>query len=340
MNRYDILLGVEPPPREGRRWYTQEQPVGNLPKTRKKKTSTLQEQEGTIRQLIQTSEGRQNYADSLISSIRSRLDQRSMARRIFLVDPLFPGALPVYHKGTNTAYYIKADGESVRGDQTLPDVGAVGVDARRQVDQINVPGFPVTSNCIIPVRHMNSPVDTFARCQEHVCRELQEKEETCAFFLLDAVVSHTDLTKVDCCQHLIEAPLTMSTLMDAMTAIESNNLRVANIFMSSSDFATFRRLRGNHFDPETTRRNLATGLFGSVFGSQLFVSRSVSPGKIYLTAEPQTIGILPIIQGITITSSDDPSNRTINWLFSETIGMCCLNPSTVSVITTPAYVRS
>jgi len=46
--------------------------------------------------LLATSEGRMNLAASMIAPLRPRLDYEGLARRVFLVEPLPEGALPVY----------------------------------------------------------------------------------------------------------------------------------------------------------------------------------------------------------------------------------------------------
>jgi hypothetical protein len=113
--------------------------------------------------------------------------------------------------------------------------------------------------------------------------------------------------------------------------IERNDLRVGSLFMNAREYADIRRSMRDALDVGTHREILATGLMGTLWGAQVFVSSVFPAGRIYMTAEPDLVGRMPL-RDIVVLSADDPLNLQIGWATSENVGICCSNPLGVACI--------
>lgn len=51
-----------------------------------------------INKFLSTPQGRQKLAASMIQPLRTRIDYQGLARKMFVVDPLPQGAIPIYGK--------------------------------------------------------------------------------------------------------------------------------------------------------------------------------------------------------------------------------------------------
>ena len=64
----------------------------------------------------------------------------------------------------------------------------------------------------------------------------------------------------------------------------------------------------------------------TLWGAQLMVSRIVPVGKVYVCAEPEFFGRIPIRTELTVLSADDPKARTIGFSIFENLGVGAYNP--------------
>jgi len=297
MNRYDILLKKTLPP----------PPKKTPPPKKAKKKRKIREQirEEIIAQSLSTFEGRARLATSLVDPIRRRLDHSSFARRIFRVDPLEAGALPIYDKvETETAYTIAEDGTNIF------EINRHG--------RIITPLFETADLRQIPLsqlRHGNR-LALIERAQQEAVNQIKETEDTLAFRLLDAA---TDSKKIEMQE------ISPNIISGVVTDLERNDLRIATIFMHPQVYIEFIRSFRDHIDAVTDRQSLEIGLMGALWGAQLFASNTVPNHNIYFVTEPQYVGVMPIRADLTILSADNPVAMSIGWSIFEQIGMACLN---------------
>jgi hypothetical protein len=246
----------------------------------------------------------------MVNPLRQRMDMTSMARRAFNVEPLPAGAMPVYDVNAE-AHYL--DGE---GRQVLSTSG----------NRLMVPMFEIASNPQISLdlvrQHRFEVID---RVQEEAIQAMSETEGTGFFSIVErATLNNT-----------INAELTPDNLVELFSSVERYDLRVARLFTSPRGYTDMRRhIRGDHIEGETQGELLRTGLMGTVFGAQIYVSRVIPTGMIYAIAEPQFVGVLPIQTDVTVLNADNPEQRTLGFSIFEQIGMACFNPRGVAVMNT------
>lgn len=271
--------------------------------------------EKIIAEFIKTAGGRAKLAASMTQPLRIRRDYTSVGRKTFLVEQLPDGALPIYDKDPGvTAYVIGEEGTSIL--------------AIAKSRRVQFPLFEIASNPEIPLTQVKERrFDMIERAQDLARAEVQAEEDTRVFQVLDAVATNgfdnIGATNADIPAN---APLTPSDLADAFGAVWRHDLRVARVFMNAVDYTDILKWGRDIFDIETQAALLKTGLMGTIWGAQVIVSRRVPAGYIYVCAEPEFFGRIPVRTELTVLSADDPRNRVIGFSVFEQLGIGCHNP--------------
>jgi hypothetical protein len=268
-----------------------------------------------IAQYINTAGGRAKLAASMTQPLRLRRDYTSVGRKTFLVEQLPDGALPIYDKDPGvTAYVIGEEGQNIL--------------AIAKSRRVIFPLFEIASNPEIPLTQVKERrFDLIERSQDLARAEIQAEEDTRVFEVLDAVAaSGFDNVGASNPDIAASAPLTPADLADAFASIERWDLRVARVFVNALDYSDIRKWGRDVLDIESQATLLKTGLMGTIWGAQIIVSRRVPAGFIYVCAEPEFFGRIPVRTELTVLSADDPRNRTIGFSCFENIGIGAHNP--------------
>lgn len=268
-----------------------------------------------IGEYIKTAGGRARLAASMTQPLRLRRDYTSVGRKTFLVEQLPDGALPIYDKDANvTAFVVGEEGQNILAIQK----------PRRVI----FPLFEISSNPEIPLTQVKERrFDLIERSQDLAKAEIQAEEDTRVFEVLDAVaVNGFDNIGATNADIPATAPLTPADLADAYASVERHDLRVARVFANALDYSDIRKWGRDVLDIETQATLLKTGLMGVIWGAQVIVSRRVPTGYIYVCAEPEFFGRIPVRTELTVLSADDPRNRTIGFSCFENLGIGCHNP--------------
>jgi hypothetical protein len=89
----------------------------------------------------------------------------------------------------------------------------------------------------------------------------------------------------------------------------------------------FARQKGRDvLDIESQATLLKTGLMATIWGAQIIVSRRVPTGRMYVCAEPEFFGRIPVRTELSVLSADDPKNRVIGFSCFENLGIGAHNP--------------
>jgi len=79
------------------------------------------------------------------------------------------------------------------------------------------------------------------------------------------------------------------------------------------------------------REVLQTGLYAHIFGADIMVSKIVPPGTVYACADPEFVGVMPIVSDIEVLPADEPKQLSLGWVVTENIGLAIVNARGVSV---------
>ena len=274
-----------------------------------------------IAQYIGTIEGRQKLAASMQQPLRERRDYSSVGRKTFEVEQLPDGALPIYDKDPDVrAYAVSEEGENILGT-------ARGT-------RVIFPLFELASNPEIPLSQIKERrFDLIERAQNLGKAQIQAAEDSRVFEVLDQLnVNGFDTDTNPNPQVNVNAPVTPAAFIDAFAEIEQWDNRVARVFMNARDFADLRKWGRDVLDIETQATLLKTGLMATLHGAQIMISRIVEPGYVYVCAEPEFLGRIPVRTELTVLSADDPKARRIGFSIFEMLGIGAFNPKAITRI--------
>jgi len=233
------------------------------------------------------------------------------------------GGLPIYDKDPDVAAYIVGEeGENI-----------LSVTKSRRVI---FPLFEIASNPSIPLTQIKERrFDLIERSQDLGRAMIQAAEDERVFAVLDAIATNgfDSMAAGTNPDVPVVAPVTGAVLADAFSLVERHDLRVARVFMNARDYSDLRKFGRDILDIESQAVLLKTGLMASLWGAQIIVSRLVPVGTIYVCAEPEMFGRIPVRTEVTVLSADDPAARTIGFSIFENIGLGAFNPRALTRLT-------
>ena len=251
---------------------------------------TTEQKEQLISQALSTPEGRSALASAMANPIRTSLDYQGIARKLLVVDPLPQGALPVYDRDVDAKAFV---------------VGKRG-QAPEQIiegERIQVPTFEIVANPQVRMSQIKERrFNIIDRAQQRAKSDIMAVEDQTIFSLLDAAS-----TAVNAVTNSVSS-LTRDALTQAFAEVEKHDLAVSKIVMNAQAFADIRKWGQNEFDPVTQHEVLQTGIFGRLWTADIIISKMVPLNTIYICADPEFVGVMPIRQDLQVIPNDDPTN--------------------------------
>lgn len=276
---------------------------------------TNEQKEYLIAKALETEEGRVALAQAMANPIRISLDYQGVGRKLLVVDPLPQGALPVYDKDVDAKAFVL----SKRGQ--VPD--QVIESDRIQVPTFEIVSYPQVRFSQVKERRFN----VIDRAQQRAKSDIMAVEDAEIFNLIDSASTAVNPATVS------TGGLTREALTKAFQEIEKHDLVVTKIVMNATAFADIRAWGQNEFDPVTQHEVLQTGLFGHLWTADILISKKVPMNTVYVLADPEFVGVMPIRQDIQVIPADRPEDLRLGWVIYEEIGLAVVNSLAVSKIT-------
>ena len=283
---------------------------------------TNEQKEALIQEAMNTEEGRNALAQAMANPIRQSLDYQGIGRKLLVVDPLPQGALPVYDKDVDVKAFV------------LPKRGSA-VDQIVEGDRIQVPTFEIVAYPTIRFSQVKERrFNVIDRAQQRAKSDIMAVEDEVVFNLIQAVA---ESNIADGTQNAIKVTikgegLTRDLLTKAFREIEKNDLVVTKIVMNATSFADVRGWGRDDFDPVTQHEVLLTGLFGHIWTADILISKKCPMDKVFVLADPEFVGVMPIRQDIQVIPADKPENLRLGWIIYEEIGVAVVNNMGVAMI--------
>jgi phage capsid family len=275
---------------------------------------TQEEKQNLISQAMASEQGRMQLASAMANPIRTSLDYQGIARKLLVVDPLPQGALPVYDRDVDA----KAFTISKRGN--APEQLIEG--ERIQVPTFEVVAYPQVRFSQIKERRFN----IIDRAQQRAKSDIMAVEDETCFSLIEAASNAVNpVTSV-------AGGLSRDAIASAFREVEKHDLAVTKIVMNAQAFADIRKWGQNEFDPVTQHEVLQTGTFGRLWSAEILVSKKVPLNTVYVLADPEFVGVMPIRQDIQVIPADDARRLRVGWVVYEEIGMSVVNAMSVAKI--------
>lgn len=274
-----------------------------------------EQKEYLIAKALETEEGRVALAQAMANPIRISLDYQGVGRKLLVVDPLPQGALPVYDKDVDARAFVL----SKRGQ--VPDQVIEG-------DRIQVPTFEIVSYPQVRFSQVKERrFNVIDRAQQRAKSDIMAVEDAEIFNLIDTSSTAVNPATVS------TGGLTREALTKAFQEIEKHDLVVTKIVMNATAFADIRAWGQNEFDPVTQHEVLQTGLFGHLWTADILISKKVPMNTVYVLADPEFVGVMPIRQDIQVIPADKPEELRLGWVIYEEIGLAVVNSLAIAKIT-------
>lgn len=275
---------------------------------------TQEEKQNLISQAMASEQGRMQLASAMANPIRTSLDYQGIARKLLVVDPLPQGALPVYDRDVDA----KAFTVSKRGN--APEQLIEG--ERIQVPTFEVVAYPQVRFSQIKERRFN----IIDRAQQRAKSDIMAVEDETCFSLIEAASNAVNPVTT------VTGGLSRDAIASAFREVEKHDLAVTKIVMNAQAFADIRKWGQNEFDPVTQHEVLQTGTFGRLWSAEILLSKKVPLNTVYVLADPEFVGVMPIRQDIQVIPADDTRRLRVGWVVYEEIGMSIVNAMSVAKI--------
>lgn len=275
---------------------------------------TTEQREFLVAKALETEEGRSALAAAMANPIRVALDYQGVGRKLLVVDPLPQGALPVYDKDVDARAFViskrgKAPDQLIEGERVF-------------VPTLEIVSYPQVRFSQVKERRFN----VIDRAQVKAKADIMAVEDAEIFKLIDAAAKSTNLVTKS------TNGLTRESLTAAFKEVEKHDLAVTKIVMNAQAFADIRAWGQREFDPVTQHEVLQTGLFGHIWTANIFISKKVPIDTVYVLADPEFVGVMPIRQDIQVIPADKPEELRLGWVIYEEVGFAVLNDLAVAKI--------
>jgi len=245
--------------------------------------------------------------------IREELDYVGTARKFFEIDVLAQGQIARYDFDIDVPSYVvskrgKVDEYYVEGEFLEPPTWEIFAPASIRLSEVQVRRFNVLD-----------------RTQEKIRISTQIQEDDQLLALLDNTAEdNTDnnpIVESDDPKYLNDKDF----LNRLSSVVQDRDIPLYGFLMRFSSFKDIRIWGREDFDPVTMREVLETGLYGTIWGIDLVVSRRVFNRTVFAIAEPRFFGIMPIRTEMMLMPNDNPNKATIGYVGYEEIGMAIAN---------------
>lgn len=296
------------------------------------RTLTAAQKQGKIDSIMASDpNGFKRIGQSMIGPIQVRLRYQGIVRNVLLEDTLTPG-VPVYYDvldDLGQAYILHGNEGEVR---ITPFEGK-----RCEVQLFRIAEFAEVKK--EDTYMLRSNIVEYS--QDQVKQSIMRQEDARAIALLEVSAKNyqsIDSSAVPGSGSLPnEITIAGSRLMpdDLYTAVTYTDQRMLNssrILLNPQEWRDMFR-----WDINTTgwafKDSVVAGETITSFGEfQIGKSVIISPGSVYLTPEPQFLGVMPIMYSLDVVENNRPQSFTFGWVFDELLGMAVLNPRGVVVL--------
>nr|BDD46233.1 hypothetical protein 65 [bacterium] len=280
-----------------------------------------------IKQALMTQEGKIALGQAMANPIRRNLDYQGVGRKALVVDPLPQGALPVYDRDIDVGAVV------ISSNGTAPESRVFG-------DRVTIPEFEVVSNPTVRIAEVKRRrFNVIDRAQQKARQEIQAQEDKNVFAALDFAGDSTkggentlqtldNTTTTD--ELSKQGLLALKRQVDRWDLVTSKYFMHINEFTDILNWESAGAAGASQVDPVTQRELLQTGLYGSIFGADIIVSKVVENRQVFAVADPEFVGVMPVRQDIEVLPADEPKQLKLGWVVSEIIGIGIVNPRGVS----------
>ncbi len=286
-----------------------------------------------IKRALTSEEGKIALGQAMANPIRRNLDYMGIGRKVFVVDPLPQGALPVYDRDIDVSATV------ISSNGAAPESRVFG-------DRVTVPEFEIVSNPTVRIAEVKRRrFNVIDRAQQKARQEIQAQEDANIFATLsyagDNAYGGENAAVSDDANGRItdDGFLHKAHLAEIAKEVEKWDLVCTKFLMNIKQFNDIRMWGSlstsaglSEVDMVTQREILQTGLFAHLWGADILVSKLVPDETVFGCADPEFVGVMPIRQDIEVLPADEPKQLKLGWVVNEIIGMAVVNPRGVACV--------
>lgn len=266
------------------------------------------------------------FGAQMIPLILDRLDYEGFGRQVLRTHELAQGQINSYEKDINvSALVIQDDGQTVE---------TVVKGQRVFVPEFWITAFPKINLSEIATRQF----DIVDRTHDKATFQIMLAEDRAILKALYAA-STTENSQIN-----ITSTVNKSVFETVQYEVERHRLLADKFLINRQELGDLKKnMNVIDYDPITARDVLMTGLFGTIWGVNIFVSAghdeqglqnvAVPEGFIFCVTEPRYIGVLPIRISLKMLPADQFYRGAFQYgyLFGELLGCSILNSRSVAV---------
>lgn len=278
---------------------------------------TDEQRDELVKRAMISTEGKIALGQAMANPIRRNLDYQGVGRRVLVVDPLPQGALPIYERDIDVAAVV------VSSNGSAPESRVFG-------DRVTLTPFEVVSNPIVRIAEVRRRrFNVIDRAQQKAKQEIQAQEDANIFSALDFAADNT-LGGENTAQDVADAGLLKRDLLAVKKQIDRWDLVTSKFLLNINEFTDILGWSTGggigDVDPVTMREILQTGLYAHIWGADIIVSKVVPVGTVLGAADPEFVGVMPIVQDIEVLPADEPKRLSLGWVVNEIIAVGVVNP--------------
>ena len=250
---------------------------------------------------------------AMASPLKTFLEYKGVMRKALAVDPLAPGAIPIYDRDTE-----EISAEAIASQSAITQTKIVG-------ERIMVPVFEIASNPTIKLREVKiRRFNIIDRIQVRTRQFMQEAEDAMIINLLNAASTKVNSpTNVDTTTN---GYIQRKDLVKLARQIEQHDLFAVSMFFSIYRYADIKQWGSTEVDLLTQKQIIDTGLVASLHGQNIYVTKKLPHNYVLCTSDPDYVGVMPVYQDIEVIPADLPWETSFGWAFTELIGASVFNP--------------
>jgi len=267
---------------------------------------------------------------AMASPLKTFLEYKGVMRRALKVDPMAPGAVPIYDRDTE-----EISAEAIASQSAITQTKIIG-------ERIMVPVFEIAANPTIKLREVKiRRFNIIDRIQVRTRQFMQEAEDATiinllntASTLVNSAISVNTSTSGTGANSL--GYIQRKDLVKLAREIEQHDLFAVSMFFSIYRYADIKQWGTTELDLVTMKQVIDTGLVAQLHGQNIYVTKKMAHNTVLCTSDPDYVGVMPVYQDIEVIPADLPWETAFGWAFTELIGMTVFNPKGVSKLTVTA----
>lgn len=263
---------------------------------------------------------------AMASPLKTFLEYKGVMRRAIKVDPLAPGAMPVYDRDTE-----EISATAIASQSAVSQSKIVG-------DRILIPVFEIAANPTVKLREVKiRRFNMIDRIQVRTRQFMQEAEDAAIINMLDtASILENTAVPVSTSATNYDGFIRRKDLVALGRSITRHDLFAVSFFFSIYRYSDIEMWGRDEVDLLTQKQLIDTGLIAQLHGKNIYVTKKIDYNTVYCTSDPDYVGVMPIYQDIEVIPADLPWETSFGWVFTEILGMAVFNPKGVAKMTITA----